>query len=278
MLTKEIGVWRNMGNQKITPEKITRPIQLLAAWLVGLIAINGTFLVTATSLVQGGWERSALIIAAIANVPIFLAAFFLLQTRFRAELQEDSFYHQYLNKKTNRVVSVRKKSPQDPQIQAMKIEIKALQEIVEQQNCAKSVNTDNWGKWIVSINDLLSEFHEIRNELKKNQIPLSSIFGSTNANDSKPPVASVVSISWAMDFKAKVKLLRILSKFRLNGYGYFEPDEINTDDVYIGGYGYDKGQDYFPFSQEFKEFIQTDIEKADLEYFEKRNSPDTNLS
>jgi len=259
-----------MGNQKINPEKVTRPIQLLAAWLVGLVLINGTFLATAATLSQGEWERSALIIAAIINVPIFLVAFFLLQTRFRAELQEDSFYHQYLNKKTNKLVSVKKESPQDIQIQALKIEIKTLREMIEQQNHSRVTKADNWGPWVVSINDLLSDFPEIRNELKRNHIPLSSIFGSTNPTPAQPPRVSIVNINGDMDFKAKLKLLRILSKFRLDGYQYFEPNEVDTDDVYIGSYGFDDGRDYFPFSQELKEFIQNDIERVDLKYFENK--------
>jgi hypothetical protein len=260
--------WRDMSNQKISPEKVTRPIQLLAAWLVGLVTINGIFLTAAASFNQGGWERPALTIAAIVNVPIFLVAFFLLQTKFRAELQEDSFYYQYLNKKTNKLVSVRKESPQDVQILALRTELKNLREMIEQQGYGNSAKTDDWGDWVVSINDLLSDFPEIRNEFKKNHVPLSSIFGSTN--DSKPPTVCVVSINWAMDFRATLKILRILSKFRLDGYHYFEPNEIDSDDVYIGGYGFDNGGEYFPFSQEFKEFIQKDIEKVDLKYFESK--------
>ena len=39
-----------MAEQKIVPEKITRPIQLLAAWLAGLVLIDGAFLTTAAVL------------------------------------------------------------------------------------------------------------------------------------------------------------------------------------------------------------------------------------
>jgi hypothetical protein len=30
---------------RIDPERVTKPIQLLAAWLVGLIVVDGSFLV-----------------------------------------------------------------------------------------------------------------------------------------------------------------------------------------------------------------------------------------
>src|SRR4030095_967007 len=94
--------------QKIVPEKVTKPIQLLAAWLIGLIVVNGIFLTAASVMKDDSWERSALVIASIVNVPLFLASMFLLQTRFRPELQEDLFYSQYLDKKSNKIVTVTK--------------------------------------------------------------------------------------------------------------------------------------------------------------------------
>lgn len=37
-----------MDSSKITPERITKPIQLLGAWLVGLLSVDSAFLVAAT--------------------------------------------------------------------------------------------------------------------------------------------------------------------------------------------------------------------------------------
>ena len=90
----------------IYPEKITTPIQLLGAWLAGLLAIDSCFLIAASSMEQGSWQSVLLTIAAILNVPTFIGAVFLLQTKFRPELQEDSYYSTYLNQKTNQVVKV----------------------------------------------------------------------------------------------------------------------------------------------------------------------------
>jgi hypothetical protein len=88
-----------MGQERILPHKVTKPIQLVAAWLVGLVLIDGCFLGTALYLSGSEWARIVLIMASIINVPLFLGAIFLLQTKFRAELQEDTFYSQYLAKK-----------------------------------------------------------------------------------------------------------------------------------------------------------------------------------
>lgn len=85
-----------MNDQRIHPEKITKPIQLLAAWLVGLILVNASFLVAAQQIAKPDWASGLLVIASVLNVPIFLLALFLLQTKFRPQLQEDAYYSQYL--------------------------------------------------------------------------------------------------------------------------------------------------------------------------------------
>lgn len=85
-----------MNNHKIIPEKITRPMQLLAAWLTGLIIVDSSFLIAAAKVESPNWAPGALVIAAIVNVPLFLVCLFLLQTKFRAEMQEDAYYSKYL--------------------------------------------------------------------------------------------------------------------------------------------------------------------------------------
>src|SRR5262245_734476 len=111
---------------KIDPERVTKPMQLLAAWLVGLIAVDGSFLLTEMQMEPAGWERGALVIAAIANVPVFLVALFLLQTRFRPELQEDSYYAQYLDKRTNRIVTIGREEVVDKELSAIRSELRVL--------------------------------------------------------------------------------------------------------------------------------------------------------
>ena len=89
-----------MTEEKINPSQVTKPIQLLAAWLVGLIVINGSFLGAAKVITSPEWAAGLLVIAAIINVPVFLVLIFFLQTKFRIELQEDTFYSKHLEKVT----------------------------------------------------------------------------------------------------------------------------------------------------------------------------------
>lgn len=88
-----------MEKNTIQPDRITKPFQLLAAWLVGLIVVNASFLGAASLISLPYWGPNALIIASIANVPLFIGSIFLLQTKFRAEMQTDDYYSDHLKRK-----------------------------------------------------------------------------------------------------------------------------------------------------------------------------------
>ncbi|TBT24048.1 hypothetical protein D5E86_24010 [Vibrio parahaemolyticus] len=66
-----------MNQSKINPEKLTKPIQLLAAWLVGLLSISSSFLIAAANI-ETAWQSGLLVIAAVVNVPLFLSAVFFV--------------------------------------------------------------------------------------------------------------------------------------------------------------------------------------------------------
>lgn len=78
----------------------------------------------ATSMSPNSWEPGALTIAAIANVPLFIGALFVLQTNFRPELQEDSYCSSYLNNRTNQVITISKK---DALVEALEDRIKQIE-------------------------------------------------------------------------------------------------------------------------------------------------------
>lgn len=72
-----------MDNQTTAPESPAKPAELLPAWLVGLLAVDTCFLIAATEIGPGSWESHALVVAAIINVPLFLAAAFLTSNKDR---------------------------------------------------------------------------------------------------------------------------------------------------------------------------------------------------
>ena len=88
-----------MAKHEIAPEKITSPIQLLAVWFVALTVVDGAFLTAAGVESSPMWLSAVLVFAAVLNVPLFLGCMFLLQTRFRPEMQSDEHYAEYLKQR-----------------------------------------------------------------------------------------------------------------------------------------------------------------------------------
>jgi len=105
------------------PHRITKPIQLLAALLIGLFSINAAFLTTASIVRIPEWIPPLLCIAAVLNVPFFLISIFMLQTRYRPELQEDEYYSKYINAKIELNTKGRKKGVAEADILKENIEI-----------------------------------------------------------------------------------------------------------------------------------------------------------
>jgi hypothetical protein len=85
-----------MAQGSIDPEKVTKPIQLVAAWFVALGALVGAFLSASEVVQQPSWLPVLYGIAAVAFVPLFAWLVFRLQTRYRTELQEDRYYSKNL--------------------------------------------------------------------------------------------------------------------------------------------------------------------------------------
>jgi hypothetical protein len=84
-----------MSQGGIEPEKVTKPIQLTAAWFAALVLLVGAFLTASDRVDQPSWLPVVYALAAVAAVPLFAWLVFRLQTRYRPELQEDAYYSKY---------------------------------------------------------------------------------------------------------------------------------------------------------------------------------------
>jgi len=115
-----------MQDQKINAEKITKPIQLLAAWLIGLIVLVSALITAAATVKTPTWLPVFYSISAVAIIPVFLGLIFLLQTKYRPEMQEDVFYAKYLEKDTMTFKYVGKDEIKDLEIDKFKQEIISL--------------------------------------------------------------------------------------------------------------------------------------------------------
>ena len=217
-------------DSSIKPDLITKPIQLLGAWLAGLLAIDSCFLIAAAKLPTGSWESQALTVAAIANVPLFLLAAFLLQTKFRPELQEDLYYSSYISQKTNARVQVTKEDAvalvvrqRLDQIES-KVTLAAPQVISREDGRIRELR--------IGINHHLVDREAIVKRLSQAGVVGYSLFGSD-----EPPEQRVVAISEDLTSESQRAVLRLAAELGFSKYSYIRVFEEITESVLIGSYG-----------------------------------------
>lgn len=213
-------------SEAIKPDKITKPIQLLGAWLAGLLAIDTCFLHFASQMPIGALETRVLIGAAVCNVPLFLAAVFLLQTKFRPEMQEDSYYASYLNRKTNVVVTVNKEEAQLSHFQ------KKLQEIEGQLVDQPSTVAHQFSSLVVGVHKSLPDLRRISDTLFD-----AGIVGFRTFGASEVPEHRMVAISPNLDKSTLMKVLSVARDLGFEQYSYINPIEEIPEDVLFGAYG-----------------------------------------
>jgi len=258
-----------MNDQQITPHKVTKPIQLLAAWLVGLVLTNVSFLEAAIRL-GGGWEQRALVIAAILNVPLFLLALFVLQTRFRAELQEDTYYAEYLSKKTSGVLRIEKVGVQEARIERLESTVALItsKRSHEAESTLVSVDDEHldWSRWRIALNQNHPNFTAVRTALRQAEVPLTDIFGAAQ----RVPTQWIVAVSYELPLANKMLLLRTILPLGFDGFQLWFPhrEADETEDVYIGSYG---GGSYVKTSEDFLKLLDSDIEPIDFEFYYQSN-------
>lgn len=219
-----------MTEQAIKPEKITKPIQLLGAWLAGLFSVDSCFLFAASNMDSGSFESISLVIASILNVPLFLLAVFLLQTKFRPELQEDSYYSTYLSQKTNEPVIIKKS-------EAHLMEISHKLSILENKLVAEkklpNIEDSSLSEVLIGINKHLKNIESIKNKLSEYGVVGCSSFGSLN-----PPGQMSVSISESLPQSVIKKIIKISKELGFTHYNYFDNRmEETEEEVLFGGYG-----------------------------------------
>lgn len=260
-----------MKNNNIDPHKVTKPIQLLAAWLAGLVLVNGTFLGIASSFEAGSFERLALTIASIVNVPLFLGAIFVLQTKFRPELQEDSYYSSYLDKRTQKVSELVAPSDLRKTIESLKNDIHSLKFVETKHDGVDDTDQADLSDFGISV-ALATNFSEYRN-LKRELLQL----GVFEINEFDPekfgdrPEKMHLTINRGLPFKAKLDLLKLGMKYNFESYSYDTPSPINTEDVYFGGFGYGGEEEEsldFPINAKLKELLGRPLSSNDLLNFE----------
>lgn len=243
----------------VNPTKVTKPMQLLAAWLFGLITVNGLFLGAAAKIERPEWAAGILVVASILNVPIFLACLFLLQTKFRPEMQEDSYYQNYLKMRlspeTRREELVEIKSFHSHQ--AKPGTPLSFDTQISQRQKKEDLATifDLTPNHVVSLNDLLPSYKEISAQLIKAGINVGNTFGSTSTPP-EVPKPFVLAVGHGADLPTFRKIFSICCEFGLEGVG-LAADPFSNGHLYIGAYSYDKENSYAAINKELKERLSS---------------------
>lgn len=248
--------------QPIEPHLITKPIQLLAAWLAGLVLVDTALLSAASTLDNPSWGPGLLVIAAVAAIPVFLICIFLLQTRFRPEMQEDAYYSEYLrNKMTGKTATfgseaavLRQQSSDVDKaiVDAMRAMQAQLTDLVVPGPRSSSSETSRLAdveatldlaihralaeRVAIEINDLLPQYPQLRADLERGGLTIADTFGSSSQ---RPDVPEPFLMTTTEGVPAEVfrKCLAVALDHGLQAVQYGD-DEPWSHKLYIGSYGY----------------------------------------
>ncbi len=226
---------------RIRPDQVTKPIQLLAAWLVGLIAIDSAFLTAAGLIAKPDWAAAALVLAAILNVPIFLVCLFLLQTKFRPEMQEDSYYSRHLER---RFSDQTKKMETFTALNIRSSPVSSAFLPHEDAMHTSAKKNSNYVELPISINDLLPNYKEIKKKLLEIGVISDDTFGTTSEFPTVPP-NFVVAVGNNFPVKEARKIIRALKPMGLDGVGVND-EPYGLDRIYVGAYSYEDHANFLP--------------------------------
>ncbi|HYH80764.1 MAG TPA: hypothetical protein VEX86_13255 [Longimicrobium sp.] len=261
-----------MTDQRIDVHKVTKPIQLLAAWLVGLILVDSAFLITAGTARLPAWASGSLVVAAIINVPLFLLAIFLLQTRFRPEMQEDTYYAKYLESKvglsipepTSMAVDILRREVAESNMVLKDLIVGLSETLQKASNSTDSSESEagfrspdfwetvrrlrgeiaavpkqSWAGKKISLNEKLPFFSELLKEFSRRDIPVHETFG-TNAVS---PHQFEVGIGKGFQMKEIREIVAAVSAYKgVVAYAFEDHDPEAWDNtVLVGSYGDDEG-------------------------------------
>lgn len=85
-----------MAGTQLTPEKITSPFQLMAAWFALLVLIDTVLLTGAANIDNPDWAAGYLVVFASVVTLVVIGCVILMLTKFRPHLQEGKEYAQWL--------------------------------------------------------------------------------------------------------------------------------------------------------------------------------------
>jgi hypothetical protein len=192
----------SLSDKKFEPHKITKPIQLLATWFLSLIIIDSIFLYVARDISKPSWGASALIIAAIAFVPMFAYIYFHLQTRYRIEMQEDAYYSKYILS-TLSAEDIEEKHVEEVETELMELNAK---EGIESELSLISSQKENYDNYISdSINfeqEVFDALLSTKSPFKANEIRTNVLLRKADTSFVMDAIIESNNVAYVAEIKA----------------------------------------------------------------------------
>jgi hypothetical protein len=194
------------------------------------------------------WISGALVIMSIINVPLFLVAIFILQTKFRPEMQEDSYYYRYLKDKMGSKSNSSANPDANSQVQRQIEDIEKNIELTikdikkEKRGGVKKLQTNlteiiSMAGISIKLNERLDEFGLIKETFEKSNIIIKEFFG-IGLKDKPKNLNIVIGKGFKRD--QLIKILTILLKVG-DGYIMYSPGDDTygqyDNNMLIGAYG-----------------------------------------
>ncbi|RWX46688.1 hypothetical protein H206_01917 [Candidatus Electrothrix aarhusensis] len=212
-------------------KKITKPIQLLAVVVLGLLAMNALFLKSASELADCRFLAAPLVIASIANVYILIYFVTDLLKNYRDQLQDDKRYSKQ-NKKNIDLATGKPLSDKG----------KYSSDVIKLESALAATNT-------INLNELLPEYKKIKQILSENDIPVNNLFGGGSKEvDSKYDDVlpfNLLTYGFGFDIELFKKILILFNSNNVkNLYISHSIHAINKNMFYIGSYAYLGSKNY----------------------------------
>ena len=186
-------------------------------------------------------------------------------------MQEDVFYAKYLDRKTNQYIEISEADQNKIRLEQIESELFAVTQSTrslpagsQDSTEVREVESHRSFPLGISVNDHLPWFRELRKELRKAKFPVEDIFGAVNGTE--PPDKFIVTIGNHLRGTSVRDLLRVLLKYNFDGFEFSETrDQPEPRDVYIGGYGWKRL--YAPNTEEFRVFVNGEVDLVDLQHY-----------
>ena len=167
--------------------------------------------------------------------------YFWLQTKFRPELQEDTYYSRYLEARISNQTG-------KPEV----IDIRAGSTTTNATDAPLPSLTSGVEGETISLNDLLPEFKQIAEGLRTQNLKIHSTFGYTSSPPDTP-AQFIISVGPDVSVETMQKVFKVCMNKGLNGINIMG-GKFGRKTIYIGGYGY-RLAEYTKISEDLKKSI-----------------------